>query len=322
VALQAPTYSEEYTDGAHEVIRRHLAPRLLSLPDADVKGLASVFKPIHGNRMAKASIETALLDAELRARGVSLAQYLGAVRGVIECGVSVGISNSIAHLLSEVQEHVEQGYRRVKLKIAPGWDVEPVRAVRRAFGDELALQVDANTAYTPDDIPYLRELDEYRLATIEQPFSPDHLIAHAELAHQMETPVSLDESITSVEAARDAIRLGACSIINIKPGRVGGYRKAKEIHDLCADLGVPVWCGGMLETGIGRAGNIALAALPNFTLPGDISASARYYQEDLTPAFRLESGRLRVPTGPGLGVIPLPEVLKRRTRSVDLIERQ
>jgi O-succinylbenzoate synthase len=204
-------------------------------------------------------------------------------------------------LLKTVGGYLDQGYRRIKLKIKPGWDVEPVRAVREKFGD-VPLQVDANTAYTLSAADDLAKLDPFDLLLIEQPLPEDQVLAHAKLARLVRTPICLDESITSAQAAADAIELGACRIINIKPGRVGGYLEGRKIHDVCAAHKVPVWMGGMLETGVGRAGNVAMAAMPQFTLPGDTSASDRYYHRDITEPFVLKDGRLAVPAGPGLGV--------------------
>jgi O-succinylbenzoate synthase len=270
--------------------------------------------------MAKASIEMAVLDAELRARRESFGHHFGAVRSAVDCGVSVGIHKSIPELLATVGGYLDQGYRRVKLKIKPGWDVEPVRAVRERFGDVL-LQVDANTAYTLADAAHLAELDAFNLLLIEQPLPEDQVLAHAELAKLIRTPVCLDESITSEQAAADAIELGACSIINIKPGRVGGYLEARRIHDLCAKRDVRVWMGGMLETGLGRAGNVAMAAMPNFKLPGDTSASSRYYHRDITEPFVLVDGRLNVPDGPGLGVKVDLAYLEEITTSSQVVRR-
>jgi O-succinylbenzoate synthase len=224
----------------------------------------------------------------------------------------------VPQLLDAVGGYLDQGYVRIKLKIEPGWDVEPVRAVRERFGD-IGLQVDANTAYTLGDARHLARLDPFDLLLIEQPLPEDDVRGHAELARQIRTPVCLDESITSARSAADAIALGACSIINIKAGRVGGYLEARRLHDACRELGVPLWCGGMLETGIGRAANVALAALPGFTLPGDTSASDRYYRQDLTAPFVLTDGHLEVPTGPGIGVEPLPEVLEELTTSTEWV---
>jgi len=301
VAGEEPDYSSEYVEAAQHVLVHHLLPPLLARPSLTAAEVAVALHRFHGHRMAKASIEMAVLDAELRTLGESFAHHFGAVRSAVDCGVSVGIHRSIPELLATVGGYLDQGYRRVKLKIKPGWDVEPVRAVRERFGDVL-LQVDANTAYTLADAPHLAQLDAFNLLLIEQPLPEDQVLAHAELAKIVRTPVCLDESITSEQAAADAIQLGACSIINIKPGRVGGYLEARRIHDLCAKHDVPVWMGGMLETGLGRAGNVAMAAMPNFKLPGDTSASERYYHRDITEPFVLVDGRLNVPDGPGLGV--------------------
>jgi len=320
VALKEPIYSPEYADGAQEVTNEYLIPRLYALTDVAASDVASALEPIKGHQMAKAAVEMAVLDAELRAQGVSFARYLGAVREAVDCGVSVGIHDSIPALLDTVEGHIAEGYRRVKLKIEPGWDVEPVRATRERFGD-IPLQVDANTAYRLSDAAHLAELDAFDLLLIEQPLPEDEVLAHAELAKTVRTPICLDESITSARAAVDAIALGACAIINIKAGRVGGYLEAWKIHDVCSERGVPVWCGGMLETGLGRAANVALAALPNFTLPGDTSASDRYFHRDITEPFVLHDGRLRVPEGPGLGVEPIPEILDEYTTSSEIVKR-
>jgi len=308
-----PLYEPEFLSGARAVMAEYLVPMLMAAPDAAAARVQRVLAPVKGHQLAKAALETAVLDAELRAKQMSFAQYLGAVRDRVPVGVSVGISGSVAELLGQVEGYLEQGYRRIKLKIEPGWDVEPIRAVRDRFGPDLALQADANAAYTLASAPHLRALDAFGLLLLEQPLATDDLLGHAELARMLTTPVCLDESITSPRAAATALRLGACSVINIKPARVGGYLAARAIHDLCAAHGVPVWCGGMLETGIGRAANLALAALENFTLPGDISATARYFTEDITPPFVLDDGHMAVPGGPGTGVEILHDVLGRLT---------
>ncbi|GMU77441.1 MAG: o-succinylbenzoate synthase [Acidimicrobiia bacterium] len=302
VALTEPVYSAEYVDGAQQVLRDHLAPRVFAAGPLDGAGdLARVLAPVHGHPMAKAALELALLDAELRAVDVTLAARLGGIRERVACGVSIGMF-PLPELLDQVDGYLARGYRRVKLKIEPGFDIEPVRAVRERHPD-LALQVDANTAYTVHDAARLAALDPFDLLLIEQPLPEDDLLGHAEVARRVRTPICLDESITSARVARQAIELGACSIVNIKAGRVGGYLEAVRVHDVCVARGIPVWCGGMLETGIGRAANVALAALPGFTLPGDTSASDRYYARDvLTTPFTLDGGCLTVPTGPGLGV--------------------
>ena len=301
VAMADPVYSSEYVAGAEAVIRDYLAPALTRAVDVTADTVAPLLRFAVGHRMAKAALETAVLDAELRARGVSFAQHFGAVRDRVDCGVSVGIAPTIDALLDEVQGYVDEGYKRIKLKIKPGWDLEPVRAVR-ALIDDVHLQVDANTAYTLDDVEHLAHLDEFELLLIEQPFVEEDIAAHVHLARAISTPVCLDESIVSTEVAVDAIERGATSIVNIKAGRVGGYLEAVRIHDACVDRAVPVWCGGMLETGLGRAANVALAALPGFTLPGDTSGSSRYFADDLTEPFVLRDGQLDVPTGAGSGV--------------------
>lgn len=321
VAMSEPLYSSEYADGAADVIRRFLAPRLLMADEVDPRQLAAVLAPFKGHRMAKAALEMALLDAWLRERGEPFAAFLGAGRERVPAGVSVGIMDTIPQLLDVVAGFVEQGYLRIKLKIEPGWDVAPVRAVRERFGDDLLLQVDANAAYTLADAPMLARLDEFGLLLVEQPLADDDLRQHAELARLLRTPVCLDESIESVKDAADAVALGACRIINIKPGRVGGYLEAQRVHDLCVANGIGVWCGGMLETGLGRAANVALAALPGFTLPGDTSASDRYYEQDLTRPFVLQDGHVAVPPGPGLGVEPIPDILEARTASTEWLTR-
>ena len=315
VAMEDPLYSSEYVEAAQGVIRDHLLPRVFAAGRVTAEGIGSTLEPVKGHRMAKAAIEMAWLDAELRAAGRSLGDYLGAARPAVDCGVSVGIMDTIEQLLAAVEGYLAEGYRRIKLKIEPGRDVDRVRAVRERFGPDVPLQVDANTAYTLADANHLARLDEFNLLLIEQPLPEEQIVAHARLAEVVRTPICLDESITSAVVAGEALDLKACSIINIKPGRVGGYIEARKIHDLCASRGVPVWCGGMLETGIGRAANVALAALPGFTLPGDTSASDRYYREDITAPFVLRDGQLDVPTGPGLGVDVVPEVLARMTTS-------
>jgi O-succinylbenzoate synthase len=309
VTMASPLYNEEYIEGAADVLRRFLVPALAAAAPFDAATVGSALEPFYGHRMAKAALEMGVLDAELRAEGRPLSRELGAVRDRVPSGVSVGIMDSVDQLLDAVAGYLDEGYVRIKLKIEPGWDVEPVRAVRERFGDGVLLQVDANTAYTLSDARQLARLDAFDLLLIEQPLPEDDLFGHADLAQLITTPVCLDESITSARSAAAAIRLGACSVVNIKPGRVGGYLEARRIHDLCVAHGVPVWCGGMLETGLGRAANLALAALPGFVLPGDTSASGRFYATDITTPFVLEDGHLSVPTGPGIGVDPLPDEL-------------
>jgi o-succinylbenzoate synthase len=319
VAMSEPLYSSEYVEAAADVLRQHLIPRLATVPSLNGSLVGPALAAVKGHRMAKAALEMAVLDAELRTSGRSFARELGAVRDRVPSGVSVGIMPSVDQLLDAVAGYLAAGYLRIKLKIEPGWDVEPVRAVRERFGDDLLLQVDANAAYTLADAQHLAQLDPFGLLLIEQPLEEEDVLGHAELATVVQTPICLDESITSARAAAAAISLGACKIINIKPGRVGGYLEARRVHDVCAAHGVPVWCGGMLETGIGRAANVALAALPGFTLPGDTSASDRYYHADITEPFTLADGHLAVPDGPGTGVTPLPEQLAAVTTSTEWV---
>ncbi|MFT3970436.1 MAG: o-succinylbenzoate synthase [Micropruina sp.] len=299
-----PIYFPEYLDGVRRTIEQVLLPLLPASPDPLTAGvLRRAFADVPGNQLARGLLETAVLDAELRRHEMPLVDFLCSVRRPIRVGVSVGIPADIDTLLSWVAGYLEDGYRRVKLKIQPGWDLAPVRAVREAFADELPLQVDANQAYTPADIPLLSRLDDFGLVLIEQPFARHELLGHAKLAARGGTPVCLDESVLSLDDAMTTIRLGAADVINIKPSRVGGYLTARQIHDVCLANGVPVFCGGTLETAIGRAANLALATLPGFTLPGDISATSRYYAADIGPAFELDAdGCLTAPSGPGTGV--------------------
>lgn len=302
VALAEPSYSPEYVDGAQHVIIHHLLPRLMAAGPVDASGVAPVLAKLHGHPMAKAALEMAVLDAQLRATGQSFASFLGVERTRIPSGVSVGIHDTTEELLAAVQGYVDDGYVRIKLKIEPGSDIQQVAAVREMLGPDTPFQVDANTAYRRTDGAHLARLDEFDLLLIEQPLPEDDIIGHARLAAEVETPICLDESLVSAAGTADAIELGACEIANIKPGRVGGYLEAVRIHDLCLARGIPVWCGGMLETGIGRAANTALAALPGFTLPGDISASTRFYARDIvTDPITITDGHVTVPNTPGLG---------------------
>jgi O-succinylbenzoate synthase len=317
-----PNFSEEWNDGAWLMIRDFLAPALFAAGEVEASRVASVLSFVRGHPMAKATLENAVLDAELRAQGRSLASYLGAVRDRVVCGVSVGIAPSAETLLEQVAGYLAEGYRRVKLKIQPGTDVARVRAVREA-NPEILLSVDANAAYRLADVEVFRELDAFGLLMVEQPLHHEDLYEHSLLQREIRTDLCLDESIRSSADARAAIGLGSCRIVNIKQGRVGGLLEAKRVHDVAAELGVPVWCGGMLETGIGRSTNLALAALPNFTLPGDTSASSRYFAEDLTePLVLAPDGTLPVPDGPGIGVDPDPGRLEAATRRVERLEKE
>lgn len=323
VAGTAPTYSAEYTDGAQRVIAEYLGPLLVGT-DLDSRSVADRLSAFSGHRMAKAALEAAVLDAEARLAGRSLAESLGGVRSSVPVGVSVGIPGSIDELVEIVTAHLGEGYLRVKLKIKPGFDVEPVAAVRAAVGPDVMLTVDANASYRAGDAEHdrvLTALDPFGLTLIEQPYPEEQVLAHADLAARLDTPICLDESILDVATTDEALRLGACSIVNVKPGRVGGYLEAVAVHHLCRQRGIPVWCGGMLETGIGRAGNLALASLPGFALPGDISATARYWARDIiTEPFTVdETGHMAVPTGPGTGVEIDHDHLEEVTTGVALV---
>ncbi|THG28547.1 o-succinylbenzoate synthase [Naasia lichenicola] len=314
VALPEPVYSSEYVVGALDVIERFLGPALLKESDLTAGRVGPVLHSFVGHRIAKAALEMAILDAQLRSAEQSFADYLGVTKDRVPSGVSVGIQPSIADLVTAVGGYLDEGYQRIKIKIKPGWDIEPVKALRAEFG-EIPLQVDANSAYTLDDVAIFQELDDYGLLLIEQPLYEDDIRLHSVLARMISTPICLDESIVSARAAADAIALNAAQIINIKPGRVGGYLEAMRIHELAYSASIPVWCGGMLETGIARGANAALAALPGFTLPGDISGSDRFYREDITEPFVLEDGFIRVPTVPGIARLPIMDRLEEVTVS-------
>ena len=313
-ASEEPRYSEEWLDGAWAMLRDFLAPSLIragSVRDPDEVG--ERLRWVRGHRMAKASLEAAVLDAWLRSRGQGLASFLGSVRERVPCGVSVGIAPSVEALLEEIQGYLARGYQRVKLKIEPGRDVDVVSKVRKVL-PTTPLSVDANAAYRLENLSVFQALDELGLVMIEQPLHHEDLADHVRLQEQLETPVCLDESIRSAHDAAIAIQLRACRIINIKPGRVGGVLEAKRLHDVAVEAGVPVWIGGMLETGVGRAANVALAALPGVTMPGDTSASERYFKEDITEPFVVDPhGTMAVPKGPGIGVVPDPDRLERCT---------
>ena len=318
VAMSEPLYSPEYVASCIDLIKRFFIPALKAKPEIKAEEVATVLKPFLAGQMAKAVLETAILDAQLRDEKRSLASYLGATKSRVECGVSVGIANNLDALVEEVKSYVDAGYRRIKLKIEPGWDIEAVKTIRGIW-PEIPLQVDANQAYSRYDGKHLAKLDEFNLLLIEQPLDEHDILGHALLAKEIKTPICLDESIISLQSAQDALALQATAIINIKPGRVGGYLESVKIHDLCVKSKIPVWCGGMLETGIGRAANLALAALPGFTLPGDTSASARYFKQDITTPFVMDDGYLTVPTGDGIGVTPDMPFLDSITISKEII---
>ena len=320
VAGDGPWYSYETVETAWHVITEFVAPEILGQDVTDAEDLWRRLARIRGHRMAIASVEQALWDALARQANQPLARLLGGVRDETPSGVSLGIQESSEKLVDLVARHVDQGYQRIKLKIAPGRDLPFVAAVRERYPDIL-LSVDANSAYTLADTEHLRALDAFNLLMIEQPLGEEDIVDHATLQRSIRTAICLDEAICTPDDARHALALGSCRIINIKPGRVGGLLRSKQIHDICQAADVPVWCGGMLETNIGRATNIALTSLPNFRLPSDISASARYFLEDIAqPSFVLTSrGTMQVPQTPGIGVEVDDAALKRVTTRRSLL---
>jgi O-succinylbenzoate synthase len=323
VAAEEPRYSYETAGTAYHVIRDYLARELLVAPVSGLSELAERFDQYRGHNMARAGLELAVADLFARANNLSLSRLLGGTRESIEVGVSLGIQPTSAELLKRVDHYLGLGYRRIKLKIKPGWDIDVVDEVRRRHPDIL-LSVDANAAYTLKDKDHLKELDRFGLLMVEQPLHYDDLLDHARLQSEMDTPICLDESITGLRRAEQALDLGSCRMINIKVGRVGGYSQALAIHDLCFSRGVPVWCGGMLESGIGRAHNIALASLPAFVLPGDISASSRYFARDIiVPEVRVRpDGLVDVPRGVGLGFEVDLDYIESKTDRIERIERK
>jgi O-succinylbenzoate synthase len=314
VAGETPSYSPETADTVWLVLREYLWPLVKGKVFASAGEVWDLLERVRGHNMAKGALEAAVWDAEAKQKGVPLWKLIGGVREEIACGVSVGIKGSLDGLSAAVQKELAAGYQRIKIKIKPGYDIEPVRRLRQDF-PRIKLMVDANSAYTLDDWALLKQLESFYLMMIEQPLGWDDLYSHAELQKKLDTPICLDECIHTEEHARAAIELGACKLINIKLGRVGGYTVSRRIHDLCQRHGLPVWCGGMLESGIGRAHNIALSTLPNFTLPGDVAASKRYWEEDIIDHEVTVSpqGTIRVPTGPGIGFEPLLERIDKLT---------
>ncbi len=301
VAFEAPWYTEETVETSLHMLRSFLVPLLLNKELEHPNEVSQIFSSIRRNQMAKASIEGAVWDIYAQLKKVSLAEAIGGTQKAIDVGISIGIEETIEKQLQVVGKFLNEGYKRIKIKIKPGWDVEVVRAIRERFG-EIPLMVDANSAYTLEDIDVLKQLDEFNLMMIEQPLAQDDIADHAILQKQINTPVCLDESICSYNDARSAITLGSCQVINIKIGRVGGISEAIKIHDLCVANQIAVWCGGMLEAGIGRAHNVAITSLPGFTMPGDTAASSRYWDEDIIyPEVTVAKGEIQVPTSIGIG---------------------
>lgn len=316
VAFTLPWYTGETFQTTAHILKDVLIPMLSGINVTHPEEIATVFRQVKRNQMAKAGLEGAIWDLYAKQQQITLAQALGGEKRTIEVGVSLGIDTAFDMTLEKIETHLQDGYRRVKVKIKPGHDVEIVREIRRHFPD-LPFMVDANGAYDVSDIDHLRQLDKYDLLMIEQPFAEEKLHDHTLLQQKLETPICLDESIHSYEDAAMAIALGSCQIINIKIGRVGGLTEAKRIHDLCQNNGMKVWCGGMLEAGIGRAHNIAISTLSGFVFPGDTSASSRYFAQDIiTPEVTVENGLIHVPDGSGIGFELNHEVLKEYTREV------
>jgi O-succinylbenzoate synthase len=322
VAGEAPHYSEEWTGSAWPVLEEILAPLVMSQPFESADSVNVLFGQIRGNRMARAAIETACWDLESRRYDVPLWKLLGGSKREIPTGAAIGLQRSEAELLARIEHEVAAGYQRIKVKIKPGHDVDAIAAIRKRFPD-LPLMADANSAYHLHDVATLQRLDAFQLMMIEQPLGQEDLVEHAQLQKQLKTPVCLDESIRSVADARHALDLGACRVVNLKLGRVGGSGEARRIERLCRERGVPLWCGGMLEAGIGRAHNIALSTLPGFTLPGDVSASARYWEEDIIdpPVTVSAGGTILPPEGPGIGFAVKRELIERLTMRVRVVSR-
>lgn len=313
VAFHSPWYSEETLKTNWHMLEDFLIPELLNKEIKHPDEVSEIFSYIRKNNMAKSTLEGAVWDLYTQEQGISLAKALGGEKSKIEVGISIGIQNTVDDLLKLIDEYVTEGYKRMKVKIKPGWDVDVMREVRKHFPN-VPLMADANSAYRLEDIDHLRALDEFDLMMIEQPLASDDIIDHATLQKQINTPVCLDESIHSYEDTRKAIELGSCKIINIKIGRVGGLTESKRIHDLCKQHDIPVWCGGMLESGIGRAHNIALTTLDNFILPGDTAGSSRYWDKDIIdPEVVVKDGFITVPDTPGIGYKPNRDTIKQYT---------
>lgn len=320
VAGEDPFYSEEAVETAWYAITHHLAPMLLGKEIAAGKDCPALFARVRGHRMAKAALENAVWEAEARAQNLPLWKLLGGTRREIACGVSIGIQDTVEQLLDKIATELAAGYRRIKVKCRPavagkpGWDVDVFERIRAKWPD-ITLSCDANSAYTLDDAPHLKKFDAFRLLMIEQPLWSDDFYFHARLQKQLATPICLDEAIRHARDAEAAVDLGACRIVNIKVGRVGGFSEAIRVHDVCRARGVPVWCGGMLESGVGRAHNVALSTLEGFTLPGDVSASKRYWKEDIIePEVVVRpDGMITVPDAPGTGYRVREDLVERLT---------
>ncbi len=320
-AGEGPFYCEEWTESAWNTLKTYLAPMVLGREVESASGIFSLMKAVRGNRMAKAALETACWDLEAKRADIPLWKHLGGAQSEIACGVSIGIQDTIEALLEKIELELDAGYQRIKIKIKPGWDVNVLEKVRARF-PEIHLMGDANSAYSLADAPLFRAMDEFDLMMIEQPLAYDDMLDHAELQKQVKTPICLDESIRTPADAVHAIQMNACRIINVKLGRVGGHREAQSVERICRERNIPVWCGGMLESGIGRAHNIAMATLAGFTLPGDVSASARYWAEDIIepPVTVTANGTIIAPDAPGIGFEIKRERIEKLTVRKESIE--
>ncbi|MBO0911961.1 MAG: o-succinylbenzoate synthase [Acidobacteria bacterium] len=312
VAGEGPFFSYEWIETAWATVRDHLAPLLVGQQVEEAKQVPALMSRVRGHNMAKAALENAVWDAEAKIKQQPLWRLLGGTRPEIDCGVSIGIQNSVGELVEKIETELEAGYQRIKVKVKPGWDLEILETIRKRWPGIL-LSSDANSAYSLSDRDHLKKFDRFGLLMMEQPLAHDDIFCHARLQRELETAICLDESIRHACDARAAIELGACRIINIKVGRVGGFTEAIRVHDVCGRRGVPVWCGGMLETGIGRAHNVALSTLPNFSLPGDVSASKRYWEEDIVePEIDVtKRGTIARSPAPGTGYIPRKDLIER-----------
>jgi o-succinylbenzoate synthase len=323
VAGENPFYSSEWTESAWPTITRYLAPAVLGRNLDSARDCTALFAKVRGHRMAKAGVENALWDAEAKQKSRPLWKLLGGTRTEIQCGVSIGIQDSVEQLLDKIQIELAAGYRRIKVKVKPGWDVNVLEKIRSRWAD-ITLSCDANSAYTLDQVEHLRTFDQFNLLMIEQPLWDDDIFYHARLQKELRTALCLDESIVSARSAAVAVDMAACRIINIKVGRVGGFTEARKIHDICQAQKIPVWCGGMLESGIGRAHNIALSTLENFSLPGDVSASKRYWKEDIIdPEVQVSSqGMIAISDEPGTGYRIKEELIEKLTVRKETLRAQ
>ncbi len=314
VAGEDPFYSSEWVESSWLTLIHYLAPAVLGRSLDSARDCEALLARVRGHRMAKAAIENALWDAEAKQKSLPLWKLLGGTRSEIACGVSIGIQDSVEQLLDKIQIELAAGYRRIKVKVKPGWDVKVLEKIRSRWAD-ITLSCDANSAYTLDQVEHLRSFDQFNLLMIEQPLWDDDIFYHARLQKELRTAICLDESIVSARTAAIAVETGACRIINIKVGRVGGFSEARKIHDICHSKKIPVWCGGMLESGIGRAHNIALSTLPNFSLPGDVSASKRYWKEDIIdPEVQVSpQGMIAISDRPGSGYRIREELIEKLT---------